>query len=136
MVSTESEEAGEILDALRTHGVRVAGIDRRKAFEDVRCVPVAEGEVLVEAGSPPAFVYVALDCSLRVERLGGYHEIQVNPWIPIGVTGVVRRAERNSTVVAAEPGEVLMIPGELFAREWFRPYEEGEFAEVLADIAG
>jgi hypothetical protein len=52
----------------------------------------------------------------------------------MGVTGVVRRAERNSTVVAAEPGDVLMIPGELFAREWFRPYEQGEFADVLAEI--
>lgn len=52
----------------------------------------------------------------------------------MGVTGVVRRAERNSTVVAAEPGEVLMIPGELVAREWFRPYEQGEFADVLAEI--
>ena len=29
-----------------------------------------------------------------------------------------------------------MIPGELFAREWFRPYEKAEFADVLADIAG
>ena len=60
----------------------------------------------------------------------------MTPWIPIGVTGVVRRAERNSTVVVAEAGEVLMIPGELFAREWFRPYEKAEFADVLAEIAG
>ena len=116
--------------------MRVAGIDRRKAFEDGRRVRVASGEVLVEAGSPPGFVYVAVDCSLRVERLGGYHEVRVNSWIPIGVTGVVRRAERNSTVVVAEAGEVLMIPGELFAREWFRPYDKAEFADVLADIAG
>ena len=135
-IPAESDEAGEILDALGAHGMRVAGIDRRKAFEDVRRVRVASGEVLVEAGSPPGFVYVAVDCSLRVERLGGYHEVRVNSWIPIGVTGVVRRAERNSTVVVAEAGEVLMIPGELFAREWFRPYDKAEFADVLADIAG
>jgi hypothetical protein len=134
-IPAESDEAGEILDALGAHGMRVAGIDRRKAFEDVRRVRVASGEVLLEAGSPPGFVYVAVDCSLRVERLGGYHEVRVNSWIPIGVTGVVRRAERNSTVVAAEAGEVLMIPGELFAREWFRPYDKAEFADVLADIA-
>ena len=94
------------------------------------------GEVLVEAGSPPAFVYVAVDGSLRIKQLGGYRDIEVPPWIPIGVTGVVRRAERNSTVVVAEPGEVLMIPGELFARERFRPYGQAEFADVLAEIAG
>ena len=58
-IAAESDEAGEILDALEAHGMRVAAIDRRKAFEDVRRVAVAEGEVLVEAGSPPAFVYVA-----------------------------------------------------------------------------
>jgi len=134
-IDAESDEASEILHALEAHGMRVAEIDRRKAFEDVRRVGVAGGEVLVEAGSPPAFVYVAVGCSLRIEQLGGYRDIEVPPWIPIGVTGVVRRAERNSTVVAAEPGEVLMIPGELFAREWFRPYGQVEFADVLVEIA-
>jgi hypothetical protein len=29
-----------------------------------------------------------------------------------------------------------MIPGELFAREWFRPYQPTEFANVLAEISG
>lgn len=135
-IEAESDEAGGILGALEAHGLRVAGIDRRKAFEDVRRVRVDEGEVLVEAGSAPAFVYVAVGCSLRIEQLGGYQDIGVPPWIPIGVTGVVRRAERNSTVVVVEPGDVLMIPGELFAREWFRPYEPGEFANVLDEIAG
>lgn len=116
--------------------MRVGGIDRRRAFEDVRRVVVAGGEPLVEAGSPPAFVYIPVGCSLRVEQLGGYQDIAVPPWIPIGVTGVVRRAERNSTVVTTEPGDALMIPGELFAREWFRPYEPGELEHVLAQSAG
>ena len=97
---------------------------------------MAEGELLVEAGSPPAFVYIAVGCSLRIEQLGGYQDIEVPPWIPIGVTGVVRRAKRNSRVVTTEPGDALMIPGELFAREWFRPYEPGELANVLAEIGG
>ena len=135
-IEAGSDEAGEILNALGTHGMRVGGIDRQKAFEDVRRVGVREGELLVEAGSPPAFVYIAVGCSLRIEQLGGYQDIAVPPWIPIGVTGVVRRAERNSTVVTTEPGDALMIPGELFAREWFRPYEPGELANVLAEIGG
>ena len=29
-----------------------------------------------------------------------------------------------------------MIPGELFVREWFRPYEEREIGDVLAAFAG
>ncbi len=131
-IDAESDEVGEILDALGAHGMRVGGIDRRKAFEDVRRVVVHEGEMLVEAGSAPAFVYIPVACSLRIEQLGGYQDIAVPPWIPIGVTGVVRRAERNSTVITIETGDALMIPGELFAREWFRPYEPGELATVLA----
>jgi hypothetical protein len=47
----------------------------------------------------------------------------------------VRRAERSSRVIADKPGEVLMIPGELFAREWFRPYEKSEIMDVLAGAA-
>jgi len=134
-VEAESDEATEILRRLGAHGMRVVEVDRHRAFEDVRRVSVAVGEVLVEAGSPPSFVYIAVGGSLRIEQLGGYRDLEVPPWIPIGVTGVVRRAERNSTVVAAEPGEVLMVPGELFAREWFRPYGQTEFADVLSEIA-
>jgi hypothetical protein len=133
-VSADDDEAGDILDMLAAHGTKVAAIDRRRAFEDVRRVHIDGGETLVEAGSWPAFVYITVESGLRVQQMGGYGELDAAPWIPIGVTGVVRRAERNSTVIATEPGEVLMIPGELFAREWFRPYEEGELGDVLARV--
>ena len=33
------------------------------------------------------------------------------------------------------PAATGMIPGELFAREWFRPYEPGELAVVLAELS-
>jgi hypothetical protein len=38
--------------------------------------------------------------------------------------------------VAVVPVEVLMIPGELFVREWFHPYDEEELAGLLARIGG
>jgi len=134
-ISAGSKGARQILDALGRHGMRVAAIDRQRAFEDVRRVLVSAGEVLMESGSPPAFVYVGVNHGLRIEQLGGYQAIALSPWVPIGVTGVVRRAERNSRVVSNGTGEVLMIPGELFAREWFRPYEQGEFGGVLAEFS-
>jgi nucleotide-binding universal stress UspA family protein len=129
----ESDEAGEIVDALEIHGMRVVGIDCRKAFEDVGPVVVAEDELFVEAGSPPAVVYIAVACRLRIAaaRLPGHRSPGVDP---DGCHRRCSRTERNSTVVAAEPGDVLMIPGELFAREWFRPHEQREFADVLAEI--
>ena len=73
---------------------------------------------------------------LRAQPLGGYDHDDVPAWFPIGITGVVRRAERNSTVVAVVSVEVLMIPGELFVREWFHPYDEQELAGLLARIGG
>ena len=116
--------------------MKVSAIDRRRAFEDVRRVRLDGGEVLVEAGTSPAFVYLAIGPGLRAQPLGGYEHADVPAWLPIGITGVVRRAERNSTVVAVAPVEVLMIPGELFVREWFHPYEEHELADLLARIGG
>jgi hypothetical protein len=133
-VPARSDEAAEILESLGAHGMKVAAIDRRRAFEDVRRVRLEGGEALVEAGSSPAFVYVATEPGLRVKSLGGYEDADVPAWVPIGITGVVRRGERNSTVVASTPVEVLMIPGELFAREWFHPFEQHEIADLLAGI--
>jgi hypothetical protein len=135
-VPGDGDEATRILSALGDRGLKVTAIDRRRAFEDVRRVGLEAGEVLVEAGTPPAFVYLAVAAGLEAQPLGGYAHDDVPAWYPIGVTGVVRRAERNSTVVAVEAVEVLMIPGELFVREWFHPYDERELAGLLARIGG
>jgi hypothetical protein len=133
-IPAHSEEAARILRALGDRGLKVAAIDRERAFEDVRRVGLDAGEVLVAAGTAPAFVYVAVAPGLEARPLGGYAHDDVPAWFPIGVTGVVRRAERNSTVVAVAPVEVLMIPGELFVREWFHPYDEHELTGLLARI--
>jgi hypothetical protein len=135
-VPAGGDDATRILRALGDRGLKVTAIDTRRAFEDVRRVALDEGEALVEAGTSPAFVYLAAGAGLRVQPLGGYDHADVHAWIPIGITGVVRRAERNSTVVAVAPVEVFMIPGELFVREWFHPYEEQELGGLLARIGG
>lgn len=131
-VLASGDEATHILRALRDHGLKVTTIDRRRAFEDVRRVALRAGEVLVEAGTWPAFVYVAVEPGLEAQPLDGHAHDDMPAWYPIGVTGVVRRAERNATVVAVASVEVLMIPGELFVREWFHPYDEQELAGLLA----
>jgi hypothetical protein len=135
-VPAGGDEAARILLALGDRGLKVTAIDPRRAFEDVRRVGLEAGEALVEAGTSPAFVYLAAGPGLRVQPLGGYAAADVQAWIPIGITGVVRRAERNSTVVAVGRVEAYMIPGELFVREWFHPYEERELAGLLARIGG
>src|SRR5262249_48690716 len=89
VVPADSDEAGRILRALGDRGLKVAAIDRGRAFEDVRQVALAAGEVLVEAGTWPAFVYVAVAPGLQARPLGGYAHDDVPAWYPIGVTGVV-----------------------------------------------
>ncbi len=76
-VQPGSDEAAEILSALGACGLKEAAIDPDTAFEDVRRVRLDDGEVLVEAGSPPSFVYVALGPGLRVQPLGGYEAADV-----------------------------------------------------------
>ena len=131
-----SDEATGILRALGARGMKVAAIDRRRAFEDVRRVRVDAGEVLVEAGTSPAFVYLAVEPGLRsraARRLRARSTCRA--WLPIGVTGVVRRAERNSTVVAVAPRR-----GADDSRRALRPrvvpsVRGAELANVLAEIA-
>ena len=65
---------------------------------------------------------IPLEPGTRVEPIGGYRPEALHPWLPIGVTGVVRGAERNAAVIADADVEVLAIPAERFLADWFRPY--------------
>ncbi len=120
-VSATSAEADEVLRLLADHGVAAAGLDRDAAFSEVGRATIAAGEVLVAAGSPPSFVYVPTDAGLVVRPEGGYEPVPLAPWVPVGTTGVIRRAERNSAIVAERDVDVIMIPGELYVRAWLRP---------------
>ena len=60
-VPADGDEATRILLALGDRGLKVTAIDRLRAFEDVRRIGLDAGEVLVEAGTWPAFVYVAVE---------------------------------------------------------------------------
>jgi hypothetical protein len=116
---------------MAAHGANVVGIDRRTAFAEVCLATVEPGEVLVALGSAPAFVYVPTSAGLVVVPGGGYERQPLRPWGPVGTTGVVRRAERNADIVAGQRLDVFMIPGAVYARAWFRPYEPEELVEVL-----
>jgi len=130
-VAPGSARAVEIMEGLGAHGLRIEAVDALAAFEDVRVAQLKAGEVLAVAGSPSAFVYAATGTGLVVRPLGGYAAQPVGAWMPVGVTGVIRRAGRNSDIVAEQAIEVVLIPGELYEREWFRPYEPHEIATVL-----
>jgi hypothetical protein len=134
-VDPRSEEARNVLDHLARHGTKVEGLDVGRAFADVRRVQLRAGEVVAPIGAPSAFVYVATGPGLRVQPGGGYPAAAVSAWVPVGTTGVIRRAERNADVTVDRDVEILMIPGECYVREWFRPYTADELANVLGKTA-
>jgi hypothetical protein len=123
--------ADELLRRMAEHGVETSGINRALAFAEACRATVRPGEVLVARGSPPSFVYVPIGPGLLVRPYGGYSQSPLPPWVPVGTTGVIRRAERNSEIVAEREVDVIMIPGELYARAWLHPIRVDELAERL-----
>jgi hypothetical protein len=126
-----SETAAGVLERMAEHGLDGGAIDPGVAFAEVRTAVVAAGECLVAPGSAPAFVYVPLAEGLTVRPDGGYAPSPLHPWVPTGTTGVIRRAERNSEIVAERDVEVLMIPAERYARAWLRPLAPADLARHL-----
>jgi hypothetical protein len=135
-LDSDDTTSDALLANMAAHGANLAGIDRQAALAEVCLATVDPGEVLVALGSPPAFVYVPTTDGLIVIPSGGYERQPLRPWVPVGTTGVVRRAERNADIVAEKRVEVFMIPGALYTSAWFRPYEPDELATVLSRRSG
>jgi hypothetical protein len=130
-VDPDGSDADDVLRGMGACGVDTDGLDRAAAFSEVRRATIQPGEQLVTRGSPPAFVYVPTDIGLVVRPDGGYAPRPLHPWIPVGTTGVIRRAERNAAIEAEHEVDVIMIPGELYARAWLHPLKPEELAERL-----
>jgi hypothetical protein len=130
-LACDGPEADELLRQMAEHGVRTEGLDRTAAFAEARRATIRPGEVLVVPGSSPSFVYVPTGPGLVVRPDGGYAPSPLPPWVPVGTTGVIRRAARNSEIVAQNEVDVIMIPGELYARAWLRPLRVEELVERL-----
>jgi hypothetical protein len=124
-------DADDLVRRLAAHGVETSGLDRAAAFAEVGRVVIRPGEVLVAEGSPPSFVYVPTGEGLIVRPDGGYAPSPLPAWVPVGTTGVIRRAERNSKIVAEREVSVVAIPGERYARSWLRPLRVEDLASHL-----
>ena len=104
------EQRQMALRRIAESGHKIEAMDLVESFKDVRLVRLETGETLVESGDPSGFVYIPIVGTCRGIPLGGYKPFTTYPWIPLGVTGVVRGAVRNATLVADEDAELLMIP--------------------------
>lgn len=118
-----AQPAGDLFAALHAHGLNVAALDRDAALAGTRCVQVAAGTQVLHAGSQAAFVVVPLATGLVLQPTGGYPPQPLHPWLPLGVTGVVRGGERNAGVVAQQALPLLLIPAAHYLAQWFRPYD-------------
>jgi hypothetical protein len=130
-VDPNGSDADDVLRGMGACGVDTDGLDRATAFSEVRRATIRPGEALVARGSPPAFVYVPTAPGLVVRPDGGYAPRPLHPWIPVGTTGVIRRAERNAGIEAEHEVDVIIIPGELYARAWLHPLQPEELAARL-----
>ena len=132
LVDWDADRRLEILDKVAQSGHRVAGIDTAQAFEGVRQIRLQAGETLVEAGAPSGIVYIAEGEGLHGLPLGGYDAFAIRPWVPVGVTGVVRGAARNATVEADQDVALLAIPKDVYLKHWHRTYDASAFAALFS----
>jgi hypothetical protein len=125
------ERRQELLARVGQSGHKTAEIDPEKGFQDIKLIKLAVGEVLLEEGAPAGFVYIPLEAGLRVIPLGGYPSFLVQPWMPLGVTGVIRGAPRNATIIAEQEVHLLMMPKAVYLRHWHHTYSAEELAQKM-----
>lgn len=133
-VTWDVNERRQVLDQIAISGHKIGDMDPAKAFEGVREIEINVGDVLIEAGSPPGFVYIAQADGLSGVPLGGYRPFPVYPWTPLGSTSVIRGAPRNATISAQKPLRLLMIPKEVYLKHWHFTYNKDEFRQKVRAI--
>lgn len=130
-ISWSVDRRRRVLARLAESGHQTQQIDIEWAFIDVRLGQIREGETLMLAGAPPAFVYIPMEEGLLSTPLGGYQAFSVRPWIPLGNTRVIRGATQEATVVAQRELPLLIIPKEVYMKYWHATYTVSEFAALL-----
>lgn len=123
-----------VIREVAARGVDTDGLDPARAFAEARRADVEAGEALVTRGSPAAFVYIPTGPGLVVTPDGGYAPSPLQPWVPVGTTGVIRRAERNSGIVAEGAVAVIMIPAASYVEAWLRPLDVRDLAARVASM--
>ncbi len=134
VAATEPELDGWFEQFAR-HGLNVEAIDRRAAVRDARVVRLGPGDVVFSPGTAASIVMIPLGPGTRVEPIGGYRSEPLRPWLPVGVTGVVRGAERNASVIAEADVDVLAIPAERYLTDWFQPVRTRRTPHRVATLA-
>lgn len=126
----------QLLVNMMAAGHKVTAINLDEAMTHARLVSLEPNEILIEAGAPPNFVYIPLGSGLTVVPLGGYSSFAVQPWMPLGITGVIRGAARNATIRCEKKVSVIMIPRTVYLRHWHATLTPEELAAYLTRVPG
>lgn len=129
----DREQGLRLLEKVAQFGHRTDDIDPIQAFTHVRRIRLGAGDTLIRAGAPAGFVYISEGEGLRGVPLGGYGEFLIRPWIPVGVTGVIRGSIRNADIIAEQDITVLAIPRDVYVEFWHRTYDQSAFADLFSD---
>ncbi len=125
------ERRRHIITQIAQSGHKTQRIDPEIAFTDVRMLELHQGEILLEVGSPPGFVYVPLGDGLQSISAGGYQSQEVPPFIPLGNTRVIRGDVQEARVTTEKHLQLLMIPKEVYLKHWHDTYNLEEFTPTL-----
>ncbi len=123
----------DLLARLAHSGYPAARVDPARAFENVRLLTLRAGDVLIEAKTPAAFVYIPLGIGLNVVPWGGYRSVSAQPWQMLGAAGVIRGTERSATVVAERDVQVVMIPKSTYLTYWHHSLSLDAFRAAVTD---
>ncbi len=119
-LALDDDARGEILVHIGSARDPASELAGEAAFRHVRRVRVQPDEVLVDAGDPSGFVYVAEGDGLAGNPVGEYPPFVVKPWTLIGARGAISGAPRSARIVASREVSVLMIPPETYLQSWYR----------------
>lgn len=133
-VDWDRDKRMAFLSNVASRGYRTDHVDPDLGFRSTRLSHLSAGECLTEVGARASFVYVPLTPGLRGRPAGGYDYFRVHPWEPLGVTGVIRGDFRNSTVVAEDDVDVLILPKDVYLRHWHRNYTPAEFSDLIRKL--
>jgi CRP-like cAMP-binding protein len=122
----------DLLRRIGRNGHRTDLIDPAAAFEFVRLLELQPGQLLIESGSPPGFVYIPLGPGLHFTPVGGYQSFALPAWVPVGHSGVIRGAARNAMVTAERAVSLLVIPRTVFLHDWYHTHTPDSLREALS----
>jgi hypothetical protein len=82
-----------------------------------------------------AFVIIPLDPGLKIIPTSDHASFIVQPWMSLGVTGVIREAARNATVKAEQAVRLLMIPNSIYLKHWQTTHSPESFKKAIERLA-